>query len=765
MKFRKKSVLQLLLLSVFIAVVFFGGSVGYWLFVALLLCVAARLFLSLLCPSDGVGAASQERLIKNLARVSGLFFISGTLIFLSAFSAIGAGAQEVLFSNTELVVRSMICSLDMFMLDVDGSIFERLDSRPMLKAMISVQCALSFSCTIVLLLSLVFSRVKAYYRLHAQTRLSADKNHMYLFFGVNEPGRLLASDIRRKDSKALIVFVEQANVNEDDSDSLGSIVSLFTHRRRTFRLADESDALVAIASCQFKDLPMSDCCAEGEDVFAAAGLAKIQQLVMQLLQFREGAELHAFFMSDDEDANIMNLTALANDAGILAVAKLNDVTCRIYCHARRNGPNRVVEDIEVSKRLDVVLVDSSHLAVELLKSSRDVQPVMAAALSHNVPAAVCSPIEALVIGFGEVGRDAFRFLYEFGVFVGEQSDKVRTVAMLPRITAVDAAMDSIKGRFVAQLPGVRFDDGRISLKQMDCNSTEFLCDMLTPEKCRSLNYIVIALGDDDSNISLASALFERIRRHRVDMSRLIIMVRCLSDEKMGMMRRIAAHYNFGQATGRDNVPVIRLFGAPSEIYTYDMVVGREFQHQGQRFLESYRLRHGGDDWHARRSKLTAADSSAKPRLDNLRRLRRQEGQDMANALHAITKVELLKRTSGPAFNPHDFRSRFFSSDGSSTMAGGGVDICYPKLNETENRMILNLAMLEHLRWSASHELLGYIANDSGCSTDERTMRHNCLRPWHELDAESQAMSSHDWKCDYKSYDFAVVETSIDINLK
>lgn len=764
MKFSKKSVLQLLLLSVFIAVVFFGGSVGYWLFVALLVCVAARLFLSLLCPSDSVVVASQERLIKNLARVSGLFFISGTLIFLSAFSAVCADSPKAIFSNTELVVRSMISSLDMFMLDVDGSIFERLDSRPVLKAMIVLQCALSFSCTIVLLLSLVFSRLKAYYRLHAHTRISADKNHLYLFFGVNEPGRLLASDIRRKDSKALIVFVELANVNEDDSDSMGSVVSLFTHRRRTFRLADESDALVAIASCQFKDLPLADCGAEGEDVFEAAGLARIQRLVMQLPQFREDAELHAFFMSDDEDANIMNLTALANDAGILAVAKLDDVTCRIYCHARRNGPNRVVEDIEVQKRLDVVLVDSSHLAVELLKSSRDVQPVMVAALSRNVPAAVCSPIEALVIGFGEVGRDAFRFLYEFGVFVGEKSDAVRTEDMLPCITAVDAAMDSIKGRFMAQLPGVSFGDGRISLKQMDCNSTEFLCDILTPEKCRSLNYIVIALGDNDSNISLASILFEQIRRHREDMSRLIIMVRCLSDENTDMMRRIAAHYNLGHATGRNNVPVIRLFGAPSEIYTYDMVVGREFQHQGQKFFESYSLRHGGDDWHTRRSRLTGTNSGTKPRLDNLRRLRRQEGQDMANALHAITKIELLKRASGPTFDQHDFRSRFFNSDGSSTMTGVGVDIRYPKLNKTENRMILNLAMLEHLRWTASHELLGYTANDSGLGTDERALRHNCLRPWHELDEESQAMSPQG-NYDYKSYDFAVVETSIAINLK
>lgn len=73
--------------------------------------------------------------------------------------------------------------------------------------------------------------------------------------------------------------------------------------------------------------------------------------------------------------------------------------------------------------------------------------------------------------------------------------------------------------------------------------------------------------------------------------------------------------------------------------------------------------------------------------------------------------------------------------------------------------MLNLAKLEHLRWMASHAILGYTcapAGQTGC--DERTRTHNCLRPWNLIDRipETQMWGGGS----YRLYDYVVVETTV-----
>lgn len=466
-----------------------------------------------------------------------------------------------------------------------------------------------------------------------------------------------------------------------------------------------------------------------------------------------------FFLSDNEDDNIRNIISLAKDKTILSLADSQYVKTTIYCHARYNGPNRVVEDLAVRKRLHVEIIDSSHLAVELLKSRSCDQPVRVVCRSETYPITVTSPLNCLIVGFGEVGRDSFRFLYEFGSFI--KADKGKFIECKPRITAIDSKMNELDGPFVANIPSIDFFGDDFRLKTMDCNSVEFYNEELSPEKCRELNYIILALGDDDINISLATNLFNRIRRFRADMSHLIIMVRCIKDEKYEMMQKIADHYNRG--CGPENLHVIRLFGNPKEIYSYDTIIRDKLTRKGITFMESYqRLRGENETWKSRREKLSGFDKYKPgtivcPNIDKLRRLHRQENQDMANALHSGTKLWLLQEALGKSYNWESFTLRLFNTDGSPAMLGEMDSIHYPHLSAEENDIMLYLAMLEHARWNSAHEILGYKV---AAKCDERTLLHNCLRPWDELDNESIRSSTADWVCDYKSYDYSTVNTSI-----
>ncbi|MDE5749630.1 MAG: hypothetical protein K2H87_02535, partial [Duncaniella sp.] len=140
------------------------------------------------------------------------------------------------------------------MLDVDSNILDRLDHNAALKAAISVQAVISFSCTVAMLVSLVYSRLHAYYKLAFKTKITNRKNHLYLFFGVNKPSENLIKDIRKNDDKAVIVLIDKANVKEDDTDAWDGIVGLITHRQKTFDVAEKNSVDVAIAGQDLADI-------------------------------------------------------------------------------------------------------------------------------------------------------------------------------------------------------------------------------------------------------------------------------------------------------------------------------------------------------------------------------------------------------------------------------------------------------------------------------------------------------------------------------
>ncbi|MDE6023152.1 MAG: hypothetical protein K2G13_06580, partial [Muribaculaceae bacterium] len=55
--------------------------------------------------------------------------------------------------------------------------------------------------------------------------------------------------------------------------------------------------------------------------------------------------------------------------------------------------------------------------------------------------------------------------------------------------------------------------------------------------------------------------------------------------------------------------------------------------------------------------------------------------------------------------------------------------------------VLNvMAQTEHLRWNASHEILGYVYDKDG--KDEIRLCHNCLTDWENLDEETRSYDNN-----------------------
>ena len=719
--------------------------------------------------------ALRERFLSFLASLMFLFLITGTALFMQAFiyenqMKPSAGEAPFIFLNAEYLLRSLACSFQLFTGNIDSNVVDGIRDHQYLKGLISLQAFLSFCCTIAVLLSLAYARVMAYYRLYRRTKIDSAHNHLYVFFGMNDPSRLLAKSIKeREGDKAVIVFVENRLRNDDEQSGWDSVIGMFTHRRQTFLDADELDARVTFTELRLCDIGRDKI--ENNDILGEINLTKLRELIQNLSKGINDPQLHVFFLSENEDENIRALAILALD-NTLKDTRAN-VQQRFYCHARRNGLNRIVEDIAFKFGLDVRTIDSSYLAVELLKADDTNHPVRFVDIDNHNPTTVKSKFSSLIIGFDEVGRDALKFLYEFGAFIDSSATPDNEQRSPFHCVVIDKRMDELKGSFVSFTPAVmaqRNSDKSplVELKACDCLTTEFYDNILTPNFCNELNYIVIAMGDDELGMTMAIRMLNYIRLSRPDLHNLRIYVRSYRSDKEMYMQQIATYYNEGYNKGlKDesfkNDAVIKLFGQSKEIYTYEMIINEKLIQKGRKYQQSYaRLRGESLLWDARRKK-----EQEKGSLDNMRSLRRKELQDLGNALHADTKIYLLKQALGADCDWNDFIRRYFDNDDMPQCEGSYDKIKYPLLSKEENSVILNLARLEHMRWNASHEMLGYTGPHATTkdlhSCDERTREHNCLRPWHELDDESRATLSSDWPCDYKMFDFSVVDNSILLN--
>lgn len=716
----------------------------------------------------GAKIALRERFLLFLTSLMFLFLMTGTALFMQAFIIESKSGHE--FVNAEYLLRSLACSFQLFTGNIDSNVVDGISHYPFLKGLISVQSFLSFCCTIAVLLSLAYARVMAYYKLHRRTKIDAAHNHLYVFFGMNDSSRLLAKSIREHEGdRAVILFVENVRQNEDDQSGWDNIVGMFTHRRQTFADADELGARVT-----FKELRLCDIGSdkiENTDILGQINLLKLRDLIQTLGKGVNDAQLHVFFLSENEDENIRALAILALDDTLKASRAA--IKQRFYCHARHNGLNRIVEDIAFKYGIDVRTVDSSYLAVGLLKADDTNHPVRFVDIDKQNPTTVKSKFSSLVIGFDEVGRDALKFLYEFGAFIDSCATPDAEQRSPFRCVVIDKQMDELKGSFVGFTPAVmaqrNHDKSKtplVELKTCDCLTTDFYDNILTPDFCAELNYVVIAIGDDELGMTMAVRLLNYIRLSRPDLHNLRIYVRSYRSDKEMYMQQIATYYNEGYNKGlKDesfkNDAVIKLFGESKEIYTYDMIINEKLTQKGRKYQESYaRLRGEPLLWDARRKK-----EQEKGTLDDMRSLRRKEMQDLGNALHADTKVYLLKQAMGDGFDWSDFLNRYFDSDDMPICDGTYDKINYSLLNKKENQVVLNLARLEHMRWNASHEMLGYVkAHDGLHSCDERTREHNCLRPWQELDEEGRTVTKLEgWQADYKHFDFSVVDNSILLN--
>lgn len=634
---------------------------------------------------------------------------------------------------------------------------------------------------------------------------SHQHDHLFIFWGMNDASYSLAKDLKKPRRvsgswKAMIVKTADNREKQSDRTGLDRLFNFLSLKNIELEQFKELGFLTCNAFPRISKLEIGIDSENENDTQILSKRLRLKSLA-RLIRMTDKT-IHIFMLSDDDKDNIKAVSNLRLDQTIAKFVQGNEHHVFIYCKARYASVNRVIEDMHSNNGMDIRIVDPANDSINILKSKREYHPVnfVNVDVDKNL-GTVTSAFNALVVGFGWTGRDAVRFLYEYGAFVKDSSAidddvasrvngkyeqigcdlKVERSPFLCHI--VDSNADKIKGIFSAHSPAMFNEANRpmLDIQSIDANSDKFIEQLR--DWAKDLNYVVVATGNDDQNITIAVRIFKCVSMYRENLKNFSIFVHCHTREEERHMQRIADFYNEADASKETrHKQKIVIFGKTEQLYTYKLIVENQYEKDGEKYNAEYCEVSGNkgekDVWKSRHSCLLNMRN-----LDAYSKLRRQEYQDTSNAYHAMTKIHIIEEVAKKRGLPclqsclsEETPAPYFcrTKSGKKEPIQGQILSEGQKLSQEEELLLRNMAKLEHIRWIASHEVLGYnsykdapdsilLALKNKVNECNETYRlHNCMIPWQELDQESENAinKEYDYYPDYKLFDYAVVTTTI-----
>ena len=526
-------------------------------------------------------------------------------------------------------------------------------------------------------------------------RLKRVKPNAHIFIGINDAAKSLVKDINPNDQ---IIFIDVPNQNGLQGMSIMDVIARFFKTREK----QEQDQ-------KWLDMYVV--------LRADRGIGKITK-------WFEQSTTQVYILSDNQDDNIAVLGKLWEHKDTLQ--------CKIYCHAKKEGIVNRYDSITDSKDR-ITFVDSSFLAVEALKkqdSKLPVNYVKIATDNKRKLGYVESSFNCAVIGFGETGKEAMKFLYEFGAFPTATNGKAPFKCHI-----FDGNLDKELGEFGVDINTLKSpvaQDSEFETHPYYVGTSAFRTEISSI--VRDLNYVVVSLGDDSLNIETALSIAEcALAEGKPLDENFCIAVRLTAISKLNEDTIAEANKTFGNW--------IKIFGLPEDIWKLSIISNEDHDAAARKFYESYKMHSDvlnsgltydlDPTWDEREKML--CEGTYEKRCE----IRRKRAQDYSNSLHIMTKRKLCE---GYDANIVD---TILDANDDKVHCGGDCDCC--------EILLVHLAVCEHLRWEASHMIMGYrpVAKD-GDPTDEMKKLHKYIKPY-------SLLPEH-----IKHFDWLVVKNSLKI---
>lgn len=558
---------------------------------------------------------------------------------------------------------------------------------------------------------------------------------LYVFFGTNNASIYAAKSITEsKGNKPLVVFVDTAEDTISKSKTtfgFGSLMSLFTHRKEAFEAVDKAKkgglpVLLAISSSKLED---SDDCKE----LSSIGLKQLERLI------GESSRTEFFFLSEDESANIAGAKKLTELLKTIVIKEYE-----IYCNCRNNNLSQLLQFNDYN----IEAVDFAKLAIDQLKS--DSQRTLADLIAFDDKGCCSSPFHSLVIGLNEVGEEAVNYLYEYGAFVNHKMSRSDF-----KCYVIDNNMHDLEGHLYLRSPEFKYNDGK---RDQNVHVTPLYHEVGSEgfwnwldQNISSLQFILISLRNEDEQLSLADEIYNLAIRRRSNNTTFPLRIYACAYSYNSASKLYLMADTYSKLNDYGKVELIP-FGMSDLLFQYQNITkGVKIKH-AKRYCNSYnitaeQLLGRRITWDDRRN--YAHSITSKDKLASILELLRMESQDISNEYHRITKISIIKRAlaqhTQQTYNLQDLYD-VLPEFVTPTMKADHITS-----DDYLNSLIENLAAMEHVRWIASHEIMGF-QYDANVKKGLRSLlrKHPYMLDWDKLSN------------DIKLFDIAVVITSLQI---
>jgi hypothetical protein len=596
-------------------------------------------------------------------------FIFGFILYIIGYYDIGTKEQLV-----TLVSRSFISAIRMFFSfsDVSG-IRESLRTNQYFMLIFSIVNLFALLLSFVVVLQLLGDKVSYWFKYYF-----SHPKKCFVFFDTNEAAIALARNIFSKDKDAFVIFIRKRIYSIDDD----KCKTYFEYQQELLRLEEIRMTGAVVIEREYSDTSN----------LSEMGVARL---------LRVSNECHFFFLSGNENNNIRLALSVDKQKEKNDELKRTRTICHVLYSSEQN--EKVLfkyASKHHTRKNRITFINPSQLsALRLI----NLYPPVKYIDIDNTKATAKEDFHVLLLGFGEIGQYALRYLIEQGQFVGSTFHAM----------VVDEKMDGIVGLFNERYPGLK-DNYSIDYKYLKNNSIDYFDYINT--HISSAKYIVVAYGDDKLNIDTAIELKDILIKKGL---RTPIFVNLKDDENL-FMSKVLGEVIKDKKVGDISIQCtedgdgdeyfrIHLFGMNSHIFSYDNVIDETIIEKAKKANKQYREKNGEKDvdadtaWYQLRS------------MDKL--------SNISQVMHLQTKLYLL------GLKEEDIKKKYPDSETFNKSLSEDVK--------------LNLAKTEHLRWNANYFVQGWQVWDmkdipeevkkAGRPNKDFTRElHACLVSWDNL---------------------------------
>lgn len=649
-----------------------------------------------------------------IRRIALLVFLSGFVIYFIGFRS-GHETVGTQLSWYASFFRPLLSSMEMFafhsdLIEVGEPCHHNMVYMTIFSVIHFAAAAVSFAVAINYL-GVRFRSAWRWRKIKSTKQLKGD---VHVFFGINEVSLGLAHDIHKQNDKDTIIFI---NAPEDSSSQgmlgFASIFNVFSFRREIMAEIDRMDGIIRQTRVPIQFL-------KGNNVLQQLGLDKV------LNKTKEHISLYLLY--EDQLQNLAKNIKLRGDEYFEGNMSKK---AYIYCRATSGKLNGGTA-FEYNSRygVETILVDSAQLAVKTMMCKKATHPANFVDFDYHTGMAQTA-FHCMIIGFGETGQEAFKFLYEHAQFIYPDNFK----GMHTIFHIIDPKADQKKGFFEMRYPCL-CKENKLSALNVEIQWHNHSAgdgrfwDLMKSMK-DDLNYAVIATGSDNRNIAIAYDLGEyALRWRKRRMENFAIVVRSYNPMNESRYDELA------QLCVDDENPkqVVQVIGKMSESFTHQYV-WKNYLEMGAAIYAATFAKNFGKDFsdihicnHEEAYKYWwERHANAKGNPIEYANVKRIEWQDFSDAFHIYTKLKsigILDRTTNK-----------IGADNLQLLKS-----CKDLYDLEKLPFFENLLHMEHARCIASHECLGYtpmpleefeqMQQKSECDV----IRHKCLNlvAWENL---------------------------------